>query len=190
MPVEQLIHRRTTGSFQGNRDVRRISFHLIPELVPALSGVRETELGCDGSALINHTDVVMITRPVQCGKVRYFIPMSIHIACGTHSAGLTRHRRTDTGALWGRSSLSLLRVGRRRRRRSADDPRRACPKGPCRLRSRKRAGTSLRAGKVFRHLRLRAFSRALAPMANNFGNRISPKMNPEPAFKTVGIPWG
>src|ERR1022692_1767312 len=113
-----------------------------------LRGVGEPKFGLHRAVAVQDDDVVMIAGPIQGGEIKMLCPVSIHSACGTHRLRTTRRRRTDTGALAGRSSLSLRRVGHRGCRRSAVDPRGACPREPRHLRDGKRAVHSMTGGGV------------------------------------------
>jgi hypothetical protein len=137
--------------------------------------VGEPKFGLDRAVAVQADDVVVIAGPVEGREAGLLGPILIHGASGTHRLRTTQPRRTDTGALAGRSSLSLRRVGHRGYRRSAADPRRAGPRKPCHLRDRKRAVQSMPDGGVIHQRGRSGFPRPLPAPVINSGNRISPR---------------
>src|ERR1039457_5963209 len=140
-----------------------------------LRGVGEPKFGLHRAVAVQDDDVVMIAGPVEGREAGLLCPVSIHGAGGTHRLRTTRPRRTDTGALAGRSSLSLRRVGHRGCRRSAADPRRAGPRKPWHLRDRKRAVHNMTGGGVIHQRGRSGFPGPLPAPVINSGNRISPR---------------
>lgn len=168
--LQQLIDRRPTGGFQGQRR-SLIRLHLLAKLRPAGGAVRETKLQDDLAQPIDHGDVMMIASPIQSREMSMFRPLCIHSTCGLKRRAAER-ARPDTGTLMGRCSLSAWSARGCRTRRSPPDPRRAWGAKPWVRQSRWSAADTVVDGGVIHNVGRCPLEDALPAIMNNSRNGI------------------
>ena len=69
-----MLDHRAVARFYRHREVG-IATDQFPELLPSGIGVLEADLLGDPSLTVHYYDVVMLTRPIERGEVRLFIPV-------------------------------------------------------------------------------------------------------------------